>query len=134
MKVARLLLAAAMLLMSSFAFAGAFEIAPVTINDFGATGEAYGNLLGARFSDNDNEWIGCAVAYGDDGPYAYCEASLVADDDGNVYCVTEDSSMIDMIASINIFSYVYFRWDSAGDCTHVTVATRSLYIPQKLKP
>jgi len=138
MNFVRLLLSAAMLLMSSVAFAGMFKIDPVTIFDYGDTGRAGGNLIAARFSDNDYERIGCAVGNGDDGAYAYCEASLVADDDGGVYCITYDPSMIDTIASIDTLSYVYFEWkyDGVGAnlCTHVTVATRSIHIPAKLKP
>ena len=138
MNSVRLLLSAAILLVSSFAYAGAFKIAPVTIFDNGETGNAGGNLIAARFSDNEYERIGCAVASGDNGPYAYCEASLDADDDGGVYCITYDASMINAIASINTLSYVYFEWKFDGVnknlCTHVTVATRSIHIPSKFKP
>ena len=41
--------------------------------------------------------------------------------------------MINTISSINTFSYVYFQWDDEGMCTHVTVATRSIHIPEKIE-
>ena len=130
MKIIRLLLPAAILLLSSYAYAGEFKIAPVEI-DF-TNQVAQGNLIAARFSKNEEERIGCAVGYGEKGHYAYCEASL-----GNgkeAICFTYDPAIIDTIASINTFSFVYFQWDKNESCTHVTVATRSIHIPEKLKP
>ena len=140
MKIIRLLLPAAILLLSSHALAGEFQIAPVEI-DFDKQ-EAQGNLIAARFSKNEEERIGCAVGNGvlspgqpDNDHYAYCEASL-----GNgvdAYCLTYDAAMIDTISSINTFSFVFFKWEFLGGynyCTHVTVATRSIHIPEKLKP
>ena len=140
MKFIRLLLPAAILLLSSHAYAGEFQIAPVEIDFDNQT--AQGNLIAARFSKNEEERIGCAVGNGvlspgapDNHNYAYCEASL-----GNgvdAYCITFDPAMINTIASINTLSFVYFRWEHLGgyqQCTHVTVATRSIHIPDKLKP
>ena len=140
MKILQLLLPAAIMLLSSLAYAGEFQIAPVEI-DFDNQA-AQGNLIAARFSKNDAERIGCAVGNGvlspgqpDNPHYAYCEASL-----GNgvdTYCITYDAAMIDTIASINTLSFVYFKWEYlSGEqvCTHVTVATRSIHIPDKLKP
>ena len=138
MKLMQLLLPAALLLLSSHAFAGEFRIAPVTINE--AHSWAEGNLIAARFSESDLERIGCAVGNGVEH-YAYCEAK---DAEGLVAaCLTDDPAMIETIASINTFSYVYFAWE--GDiwigrpqpmpkCEHVTIATRSIHIPAKLKP
>lgn len=134
MKSIQLLLSTLMLL-SSLAFAGEFHVAPVTIVVDGDAGRASGNLIAARFSENDEERIGCAVGNGDVGHYAYCEASLGQGNDA--LCITYDPAMIDTIASINTFSFVYFEWKFDGTeniCTHVTVATRSIHIPSKLKP
>ena len=116
MKSIQLLLSTLMLL-SSLAFAGEFHVAPVTIVVDGDAGRASGNLIAARFSEN------------------YCEASLGQGNDA--LCITYDPAMIDTIASINTFSFVYFEWKFDGTeniCTHVTVATRSIHIPSKLKP
>lgn len=132
MKLIRLLLSAT-LLLSFTAYAGLFKIDPVTIVGDEEAGRASGNLIAARFSENEYERIGCAVAYREDKQFAYCEASLEPGDESGVYCVTEDPVVIDTIASINTFSYVYFAWES-GKCTEVTVATRSIHIPAKLKP
>jgi hypothetical protein len=137
MKIIQLLLPAAILLLSSHAYAGEFHIAPVEI-DFNAQ-SAQGNLIAARFSKNEEERIGCAVGNGvqslghpTNDHYAYCEASL--GNGVNAYCITYDPAMIDTIASINTLSFVYFEWSGDGLCTHVTVATRSIHIPEKLKP
>ena len=130
MKIIQLLLAAAMLLLSSHAYAGAFQIAPVKIDLDNR--EAEGNLIAARFSRNEEERIGCAVGHRGGVHYAYCEASLGSGIDA--FCVTYDPAMIDTIASINTFSFVNFAWDKENVCTDVTVATRSIHIPEKLKP
>jgi len=141
MKVSQLLLLAVTLLLSSYAFAGEFQIAPVEIDSDNQW--AQGNLIAARFSKNEEERIGCAVGNGRLSPghpdrdhYAYCEASL-----GNgvdAYCITYDTAMIDTIAGINTLSFVFFQWENGLDgmsyCTHVTVATRSIHISDKLKP
>jgi hypothetical protein len=140
MKIVQLLLPAAILLLSSHAFAGEFQISPVKIDLDNQ--EAQGSLLAARFSKNEEERIGCAVGNGvlspglpDNHHYAYCEASL-----GNgvdALCITYDAAMINTIASINTLSFVYFKWEYRSGqplCTHVTVATRSRHIPEKLKP
>ena len=140
MKIIQLLLPAAILLLSSHVYAGEFQIAPVEIDFDNQWAE--GNLIAARFSKNEEERIGCAVGNGVRSPghpakdhYAYCEASL-----GNgvdAFCITYDAAMIDTIASINTLSYVYFEWENrSGDnrCTHVTVATRSIHIPERFKP
>jgi len=135
MKFIQLLLTATMVLLSSLAFAGEFKIAPVTIDLDNQWAE--GNLIAARFSKNPHERIGCAVGngvkspFGDNGAYAYCEAALRPK--LKAFCASDDPSMIDTIASINIFSYVYFEWKD-DVCTHVTVATRSIHIPSALKP
>ena len=140
MKIVQLLVTAAILLLSSHAYAGEFQYSPVKIDLENYV--AQGNLLAARFSKNEEERIGCAVGSGvlspglpDNPHYAYCEASL-----GNgvdALCITYDPEMIDTIASINAFSFVYFQWEylkGYPQCTHVTVATRSIHIPEKLKP
>jgi hypothetical protein len=128
MKLFQLLLATALLLVCTHGFAGAFNPAPVAIDLDGQVAE--GNLIAARFSANEAERIGCAAGYGN-GHYAYCEASL--GDGIDAFCITHDPVMIDTIASINTFSYVYFQWDDEGICTHVTVATRSIHIPEKIE-
>lgn len=137
MKPIRFLLPAVMLLLSASAFSGAFQVAPVMID--AVNGKAEGNLIAARFSASESERIGCAVGYGAQH-YAYCEAT---DADGVVAgCITGDPVMIETIASINTFSFVYFTWagdkwdgwpDPMPECTHVTVATRSTHIPEKIE-
>jgi hypothetical protein len=136
MKLVRLLLPAAMLL-SSLAVAGEFNVAQVSIDFTNKT--AQGNLVAARFSSNDVERIGCAVGYGNSvGHFAYCEATDAHDND--IACITYDAGMIDTIASINTFSFVFFRWEEGHSlppgfelCTRVTVATRSTHIPEKIE-
>lgn len=140
MKLIKLLLPAVLMLICSQAFGGAFQVAPVSI-DFDNQ-QAEGNLVAARASENPYERIGCAVGSGTESPfgdgrqYAYCEASLTDNPGFDAWCLTDDAAMIDTIASINTFSFVYFQWDDGPGykvCTHVTVATRSIHIPQKIK-
>ena len=137
MKLAKLLLPALLPLLCSQAFAGAFNVAPVSIDFENQT--ASGNLIAARASESPHERIGCAVGYGNlVGHFAYCEATDA--DDNDIACITYDAGMIDTIASINTFSFVFFRWEEGHSlppgfelCTRVTVATRSIHIPQKFK-
>ena len=140
MKLIKLLLPAILILLCSQAIAGEFHVAPVSI-DF-ENQQAQGNLIAARASENPHERIGCAVGsgayspFGDGRQYAYCEASLTDSPGFDALCVTDDAAMIDTIASINTFSFVFFQWehgDSFNVCTHVTVATRSVHIPQKIE-
>jgi hypothetical protein len=137
MKTLILFMAAAMLLLSSQTFAGAFHVAPVEIDFDKKT--ARGNLIAARASESPHERIGCAVGYGYLlGHYAYCEATDA--DENAIKCITYDPDMIDTIASINTFSFVYYAWEEGHSvpegfelCTHVTVATRSIHIPEKIE-
>ena len=140
MKLIQLVLPAAMLLLSSLAFAGAFHVAPVSI-DFDEQ-VAEGNLIAARASESPHERIGCDVGSGYLlGHYAICEATDATNN--QIQCITDEPEMIDTIASINTFSYVYFTWgdvegkedppDGYEWCRHVTVATRSIHIPEKIE-
>ena len=140
MKLIQLLLPASMLLLSSLAFAGEFKVAPVSI-DFDEQ-VAEGNLIAARASESPHERIGCGVGAGYVlGHYANCEATDATNN--HITCITDEPEMIDTIASINTFSYVYFTWgavDGKGAppdgyewCRHVTVATRSIHIPEKIE-
>ena len=140
MKLIQLLLPAAMLLLSSHAIAGEFNVARVDI-DFGEQ-VAEGNLIAARASNNQYERIGCGVGAGYVlGHYANCEATDATNN--HIQCITDEPEMIDTIASINTYSYVYFTWgtvDGKGDppdgyewCRHVTFATRSVHIPEKIE-
>jgi hypothetical protein len=140
MKFIQLLLPAAMMLLSSGALAGEYKADPVLIDD--ATHTAGGNLYEARFRiEGGNELIGCALGSGTRGTYGYCSAH---DGSQTVGCLTYDQKILNVIASINTFSFIFFEWGDRYeatigeithyDCLHVTVATRSTHIPDIFAP
>lgn len=139
MKFFRLLLPAALLVLCTNALAGEYKASPVFV-DLNEQ-KAGGNLYETRFTGNTEDRIGCALGSGVRGTYAYCEAF---DGTDVAACLTYDQKIIDVIASINTFSWVYFEWgdkifeqDGTGiefyECNHVTVATRSTHIPRVLE-
>lgn len=140
MKPFRLVLPAVLLLLCCNAFAGAYNGIPVFINDQ-VEHVAGGNLYATRFETDGNEYIGCALGSGTRGTYGYCTAF---DGSTEVGCVTYDQKILNVIASINTFSWVYFEWGNKFEgyiggvvmyeCLHVTIATRSNHIPDVLAP
>ena len=139
MKLIRLLLQAVLLLLSTSAFAGEYKADPVFIDNENHI--AGGNLYETRFTGGELERIGCALGSGNRGTYGYCSAN---DGFTTVGCLTYDQKILNVIASINTFSFVFFEWGSKYeatigdvthyDCLHVTIATRSTHIPDVLAP
>lgn len=141
MKLVKLLLPAALLLLSIDGFAGQYKADPVYIDLEQQV--ATGSLYATRFSSNSDERIGCAVANGDErGLFGYCEAKYFDPDSAELLaadCFTYDDKMIEAIQSINTYSFVYFTWERQNRkgfddnvCTNVTVATRSTHIPDAM--
>ena len=96
---------------------------------------AKGNMLDARFSENEFERIGCGLSSyvlsnGDIAQQGWCQASLTKGE--NTICFTENWALIDSIKAIDDYSYISFRWDKVGDCTSVYVSTQSQYIPKNV--
>ncbi|MBV1908210.1 MAG: hypothetical protein KUG78_02755 [Kangiellaceae bacterium] len=126
-------LCAALCLFSPLALAGSTSDIFVEI-DLEAR-HAKGNMLDARFSDNEFERIGCGISSLDlsDGSVSqqgWCQASLTKGE--NTICFTENWALLDSIKAIDDYSYISFRWDKEGDCSSIYVSTQSQYIPKNV--
>lgn len=130
MKIKHVFSAAALSLVASIASAGLVQPVPVTI-DFAAR-LATGDMWSARTSANPFEFIGCGVRHNAAGMYfGFCQAGLADADAQRITCFTDNPQLIDAIKSIGDYSYIAFRWDADGMCTHVGVSTQSFYLPKK---
>jgi hypothetical protein len=114
-------------------WAGATSEMPVEIDLVERT--AQGNMLDARFSDNEFERIGCGLsstvhADGEITQQGWCQASLTKGE--NTICFTEHWALLDQIKAVDDYSFIKFRWDKLGDCTFIHVSTQSQYIPKNV--
>lgn len=134
MKTKYLIAASALLLSVSVALAGYVQPAPVevTVNADGS-GSALGDMVSARFSDNDVEHIGCGIRIsslgsGDYFRWGFCQAR---DSEGvQGFCSTEDPEILDIMKATSDYSFITFAWDENEECTQIGFSTQSFYIPQ----
>lgn len=120
--------------ISGLTSAGDFQPQPVKIDlNSDDSGNARGSMTSARFSDNDEEYIGCGVRlYAQpDGSYYHWGFCQAKDADGEqVFCDTEDSEILDIMKATGDYSYITFQWGTDGECTGVGFSTQSFYIPE----
>lgn len=134
MNMKNLIAGLSFLSVSSLALAGFVQPAPVdiTVNADGS-GTARGDMVTARFSDNDVEHIGCGVrlwtfADGSLFHYGFCQAE---DSDGvNVFCSTENEDLLNIMKATADYSFITFGWNADEECTHIGFSTQSFYIPE----
>ena len=139
MLVKKTLILLALLLLSVAAYAGQVQPAPVTIvfdDDGEGGGFAGGDMITARNSENDFEFIGCGVRAWVDGAggifdWGFCQASL--EEDVTVTCFVFDNP--ELMEGINVLSdssYITFSWDDDGDgnltCNRVGASPQSFYL------
>lgn len=120
---------------SSLAIAGITQPAPiaVTLNGDGS-GAAIGDMVTARYSDNDIEFIGCGIRVYDDGAggtfqYGFCQASDSAEN--RAFCTTLRHDMLESMKATSDNSFITFAWNAAGECTQIGFSTQSFYLPEK---
>lgn len=120
---------------SSLAIAGMTQPAPiaVTLNGDGS-GSAIGDMVTARYSENDIEFIGCGIRVYDDGAggtfhYGFCQASDSAEN--RAFCTTQRSDILDVMKATSDYSFITFAWNTAGECTQIGFSTQSFYLPEK---
>lgn len=125
-----------LLLFSSMTLAGLVQpfSVLVTLNPDGS-GSADGDMVSARFSDNDVEFIGCGIRAFDDGAggvfhFGFCQAADSSDVRG--FCNTDRADLLDAIKSTADYSFITFSWNAAGECTRIGFSTQSFYIPEHL--
>lgn len=146
-------LVASMLVSSaSTAFAGGTQPFPINI-DFEEK-IAQGDMVTARFSDNDLDLIGCGTRYqrSDDGEmfaFGFCQATAATGEvteEGepgveSIRCFTQEPLLIEAMNSISDFSFISFNWEeisvetetgteTQNECSAMGVSTQSFYIPE----
>lgn len=130
MKKTQILAAFAISLLSLSAIAGYLQPAPVIIEmNEDLSGTAGGDMVTARYADNDVELIGCGSTKFSGGfVFGFCQAT---DAEGNsAFCNTDDAVLLEQMQQTSDYSYVSFSWDSSGTCTRLRFSTQSFYIPE----
>ena len=129
---------AGMLMLATFsalAIAGYTQPAPVTVTvNADGSGTANGDMVTARYSDNEIENIGCGVRAIDDGAggvwnYGFCQVRDASGVQG--FCATERSDLLDVMKATSDFSFIIFSWNAAGECTYIGFSTQSFYLPEQ---
>lgn len=105
---------AALVLMTSISLAGTVSHTQVGVNTTSRT--AYGSMVGARFSADANQYIGCALV-GNSTPYAACFARNSAGTAG--MCTTTNPLHMDQVMGLNNEAYLYYQWNASGQCTYI---------------
>jgi len=123
--------AAAVALVAGLAFqtsyAGLTSTYPVSVSQYGANGP----VKGARNSNNNKEFIGCAVmgnTYASSTTYVACSAQDAA---GKAfYCSKYNPAyqLIQAALAVSESSSMIINSDGAGTCTYIYVANYSLFL------
>jgi hypothetical protein len=137
MRSKSLFVMAAAMLVSISGYAGFTQPAPVMIEIDGLNGIATGDMVSARNSTNEFEFIGCGMRAFDDGAgdafyTGFCQASL---EEGVTYtCFTFNKALLDGIQMVADASFITFSWvdDGTGNltCTRIGSSTQSFYLPK----
>ena len=133
MKIEKTLTVMVFMLSSSLAIGGSAIEAPVEVDL--DNNSAFGNMVDARFSDNDVELIGCGVRYIDDGlggtfVFGFCQATDAAET--TLFCSTTNIDLVEAINSIADFSFITFGANDTGECVRIGTSTQSFYLPEIL--
>ena len=133
MKVINVLVVLCAVVFASVSFAGQTQPAPVDVDLDNRT--ASGDMLTARFDDDDDVYIGCGIrkfdlgGVGSEFQFGFCQAE---DSEGEVaFCTTESVHLLDAMTATSDYSYVTFSWDEDGVCTRIGFSTQSFYLPSK---
>ena len=132
----KLLFMFASLLFSVTVYAGFVQPAPVVIEvDAAGNGIALGDMISARNSDNEFEFIGCGTRAFEDGVggvfhSGFCQASV--EENGSVTCFTQNVELLEGINILSDSSFISFSWtdDGSGNltCIRVGSSTQSFYL------
>lgn len=137
MKIRHIVITASMLCISGIVLAGYTQPAAVqvVINADGS-GFAEGDMVTARFAENDVELIGCGVRTFEDGAggifeSGFCQAVMP---DGSPeglrgFCNVFNPGLLDTMKATSDFSYVTFSWNASGECIRIGFSTQSFYVP-----
>ena len=131
-KIKQVAMAATLVFLSSWALAGLVQPAPILIIlNPDLSGSAQGDMVTARFSDNDVEFIGCGIRTitGPGGvfQFGFCQATDA--DEQAVFCSTQNVDLLDAMKATADYSFLTFAFDADGACTRVGFSTQSIYLP-----
>ena len=143
MKTRKFWLLPALALSAATAYAGYIQPNPVSIDVFEDSGSARGDMITARNSDNDFEFIGCGVRKYDLGngeyySWGFCQAQV--EEDTSYVCETEDEELMEGMNALATASYISFSWveeeafDFEGNpftylrCIGIGSSTQSFYL------
>ena len=133
MKSGKVIAIAILGVFSGIASAGSVIDFPVEVLLNGdGSGSAAGNMVSARFSANDVEYIGCGTRNIDAGDgsffkFGFCQAGNSVEE--AAFCSTENPELIDALESISAYSFISFSFNDLGECTRIGLSTQSFYIP-----
>jgi hypothetical protein len=115
------------LLLSSAAWAGFNNTPEVAVQlSVGGGGSATGSMVGARFSADAIQYIGCNLQGGATQATVVCSAR----DKNNraLVCSTTNAWMREAAQGITDSSYFYFTVNSSGACTYLNVRDSSEHL------
>ncbi len=128
MKTPWIITATALCLASPMASAGLYQPAPFVFDP--ANRVAAGDMYSVRISDNTGDFIGCGIRAYDNGfTTGFCQAGTGTNDGEFFTCFTDNPTLLEALKAISAFSFITFRWDADGNCTHIGNSTQSLYLP-----
>lgn len=92
---------------------------------------AYGAMGSARSSLDANQYLGCQVYVptGATAARVTCFARNAAGTPGS--CTSTNPAAVAAAQSINPDSYVWFQWDTSGNCTYLNVRACSYDAPKQ---
>jgi hypothetical protein len=85
---------------------------------------ASGTFAGARSSSNGNAEMHCINT----PTYSACMAYSGTGD--SAACITSDPTLMTLIRSVDANDYIYFRTDTASNCTYFYKLQDSVYAPK----
>jgi len=141
MQIKNIFILLALLLLSVTVYAGYAQSVPVTIDYHAGGGSAQGDMISARNSDNEFEFIGCGIRAFDNGVggvygWGFCQAAL--EEGGEVACFVNDNpALMEGIRILADSSFITFGWDDDGagglTCTRIGASTQSFYLEKGQK-
>lgn len=139
MKSIYMIVLAALMLIPAWLHAGLTQPQPVIIEvNPDGSGTALGDMVSARESDNEFEFIGCGVRAFDDGVggafyTGFCQAAVA--EAATFTCFTDNKALLDGIQTIADSSFITFSWSDDGSgnltCIRIGSSTQSFYLPKQ---
>lgn len=132
-KLKTVIIAAGAAFAATGALAGKVQPVPVQVDT--TTLFAMGDMVTARYSAFENEFIGCGVRKFDDGAggataFGFCQAE---DRKGNSgFCNTSNEDLLDAIEASADYGFITFSWNEDGECTRIGFSNQSQYLPKGL--